>query len=89
MKKPKTIFDTENDIFWIIFKEGEEAYYEEYTPGFLVEFDKDSNPIGIEIKNWSKKIQSYPVSEKRNDIYSKVNFTKPQFENFDYQYNYQ
>jgi len=74
MKKQKTILDSENDIFWIIFKEGVEAYYEEYAPGFIVEFDKNSKPIGIEIRNWSRLIKSYPTSEKRKDSYDTFNF---------------
>jgi len=76
MKKAKIILDSENDIFWIIFKEGVEAYYEEYAPGFIVEFDKSSNPIGIEIKNWSRLVKSYPTSEERKDSYDMVKFSE-------------
>ena len=87
MKKQKTIFDSENNIFWVIFKEGVEAYYEEYAPGFVVEFDKNSNPIGIEIRNWSRLIKSYPTSEKREDNYDDVvNFSEKEGSPPDYPY---
>jgi len=74
MKKEETILDSESDIFWIIFKEGVEAYYKEYAPGFIVEFDKNSSPIGIEVRNWSRLIKSYPTSEEGEDSYNVVNF---------------
>ena len=86
MKKEKTILDSENNIFWIIFKEGVEAYYKEYAPGFIVEFDENSDPIGIEIRNWSRLIKSYPISEKREDSYDTVNFREENESQSSYSY---
>lgn len=74
MKKPKTFLDSESDIFWIVFKEGAEDYYIEYAPGFIVEFDENSNPIGIEISNWSRLTEFDWSSQSRTDSYNEINF---------------
>ena len=53
-KNMKKIYDSETDSLMIIFKKGEEEYYEEIAPGINMEFDKNGNVIGIEVLNASK-----------------------------------
>ena len=86
MKKQKTILDPENDIFWVIFEEGVEDYYEEYAPGFIVEFDKNSKPIGIEIRNWSRLFQTSSTSETRKESYDSFNFIEEEDSTPNYSY---
>lgn len=65
MKSIKKIsYDSDIDIFWILLKSGPSEYYEESTPGIRIEFDKDSNVMGIEIENFSRLYKSKNVSKK-------------------------
>lgn len=54
MKQEKTFYDSEADIFSVIYKSGEEAYYREYAPGFVVEFNLNNEVIGIEVQDFSR-----------------------------------
>lgn len=54
MQKGKTLYDTENDTLWIEYKKGKEYSYEEYAPGFIVEFGKNNEVIGIEVQKYSR-----------------------------------
>lgn len=58
MKKPILNYDRENDILYIVIREGEEDHFTEVTEGVIIEFDKDNQPIGIEIFDASKVITS-------------------------------
>ena len=52
----KIYYDKEQDILWIVFKEGEQDSYEELAPGINAEYDADGNLIGIEYFNASKSL---------------------------------
>ena len=41
-------------IKWIIIRDGEEHHFVEVTTGIVVEFDRDNQPIGIEIFDAAK-----------------------------------
>lgn len=47
-------YDKEVDTMWIIYKDGVEDYCEEIAPGFIMEFNKNKELIGIEIQNFSR-----------------------------------
>ncbi len=51
MDKPILNYDQESDILYIVLAEGEEDHFEEVTENILVEFDRNNQPIGIEIFN--------------------------------------
>ncbi|RLT44827.1 MAG: DUF2283 domain-containing protein [Chloroflexi bacterium] len=51
MNRPILNYDQENDILYIVLREGEEDHFEEVTENILVEFDRNNQPIGIEIFN--------------------------------------
>jgi len=58
MSKPILNYDRENDILYIVIREGEEHHFVEVAKDIIIEFDKDNQPIGIEIFNASKVIAS-------------------------------
>lgn len=47
----KKFYDPETDSLMIIFKEGEEDFYEEIAPGINMEFNRKGEVIGIEVQN--------------------------------------
>ncbi len=49
MNKPILHYDHENDILYILLREGEEHHFVEVSEDILVEFDQNNQPIGIEI----------------------------------------
>ena len=51
MNKPILNYDQESDILYIVLREGEEDRFEEVTENILVEYDRNNQPIGIEIFN--------------------------------------
>ncbi len=51
MRRPILNYDQESDILYIVLREGEEDHFEEVTENILVEFDRNNQPIGIEIFN--------------------------------------
>ncbi len=58
MRKPILNYDSENDILYIVIREGEEHHFDEVAEGVVVEFDKAGQPIGIEIFNASQVLAS-------------------------------
>jgi len=71
--KFKRYYDKESDSLWVVLKDGQEEYFEEIAPGIIIEFDKNSEPIGIEIINYQAKFTEPPSfsfsSLKREIIY--------------------
>ena len=59
MKNKKINYDSKNDVFYQVVKEGYEDKHEEVAPGVFVELDKKGQLIGIEILNASKNIGKY------------------------------
>lgn len=59
MKNKKINYDSKNDVFYMVIKEGYEDKHEEISPGVFVELDKKGQLIGIEILNASKNIGKY------------------------------
>ena len=53
MKQPLLNYDKEFDVLYIVIREGEEHHFREIADGVSVEFDKDNQPVGIEIFNAS------------------------------------
>jgi uncharacterized protein YuzE len=51
-------YDKENDILYLVIREGEESHFGEVADGIVVEFDRDNQPIGIEILNASQVMAS-------------------------------
>ncbi|MBP7967591.1 DUF2283 domain-containing protein [Candidatus Woesebacteria bacterium] len=47
-------YDKASDTMWIVYKDGVEDSYEEIAPGFIMEFNKEKELIGIEIQNFSR-----------------------------------
>ncbi|MBI3913340.1 MAG: DUF2283 domain-containing protein [Chloroflexi bacterium] len=58
MSKPYLNYDQANDILYIVIREGEEHHFDEVAEGIVVEFDKDNQPIGIEMINASRVVTS-------------------------------
>lgn len=58
MSKPVMNYDRENDILYLVIREGEEDHFGEVADGIVIEFDRDNQPIGIEILNASKVMTS-------------------------------
>lgn len=58
MSKPILNYDRENDILYLVICEGEEDHFEEVADGIVVEFDRDNQPIGIEIMQASQVMAS-------------------------------
>ena len=58
MSKPIVNYDRENDILYLVIREGEESHLGEVADGIVVEFDRDNQPIGIEILNASRVLAS-------------------------------
>jgi uncharacterized protein YuzE len=54
MKQPQMNYDKEQDILYIVIREGEEHHFGEVADGISVEFDENNQPIGLEIFNASK-----------------------------------
>ena len=54
MSKPIMNYDRENDILYLVIRDGEEDHFGEVADGIVIEFDRDNQPIGIEILNASK-----------------------------------
>lgn len=50
-------YSPESDALYLLFAEGEEAYFDEPIPGVHVEYDGRDNVIGIEILNASSVLQ--------------------------------
>ncbi len=70
-KIKKQYYDDETDTFWIVLKSGSEASYEEtWVPGVTVEFDKNSRPIGLIIKNVSRLYNFKATTEERKENYA-------------------
>jgi uncharacterized protein YuzE len=51
---PKQYYDKKSDSYWLVLKPGEEHRYEEFAPGFNIEYGKNNEVIGIEILNYSR-----------------------------------
>ena len=58
MSKPIVNYDRDNDILYLVIREGEENHFGEVAEGIVVEFDRDNQPIGIEILNASQVMAS-------------------------------
>lgn len=58
MKKPKIHYDKKIDALYIFLKPGIEERFEDLSKDITVEYDKNDNPIGIEIFNASKILGS-------------------------------
>jgi uncharacterized protein YuzE len=68
MTKPIVHYDHEQDILYIVLREGEEHHFDEVADGIIVEFDAVNQPIGIEIFNAMETIDAVigrgrPVNE--------------------------
>lgn len=59
----KTFYDKESDSVMIVFKEGEEDSYREIAPGVAIEFNKEGEPIGIEVQNAYRPYRKKETSE--------------------------
>lgn len=73
MKKSNISYDKKSDSLYIFIKKDEEDSFEEVEPNIIIEYNKNKEPIAIEILNASsslfKKIQpsvsfSQSVNEK-------------------------
>jgi len=65
MKKYSQIdnyYDAESDIYWMGFKDAEEAYYKEAAPGVNVEYNKEGEKVGLEILNYSRFLEQSRTS---------------------------
>ncbi len=51
MNKPILNYDRAKDILYIVLDEGEEHHFTEIREDITIEFNKDNQPIGIEIFN--------------------------------------
>lgn len=49
--KSKVLYDKQSDSVYITLRSGREDHFEEVEPGFIVEYNKNDQPIGIEILN--------------------------------------
>lgn len=58
MKKPKIHYDKKIDALYIFLRSGIEERFEDLSKEITVEYDKNDNPIGIEIFNASKVLGS-------------------------------
>lgn len=58
MKKPKIHYDKKIDALYIFLRSGIEERFEDLSKDITVEYDKNDNPIGIEIFNASKVLGS-------------------------------
>lgn len=67
MSKPLLNYDRENDILYIVIREGEEHHFVEVADGIAIEFDKDDQPVGIEISNASQVMAS-AIGRERLDL---------------------
>jgi len=56
LRKPFLHYDGKNGVLYIAISEGEEHHFVELAEDIAVEFDKDNQPIGVEILNASKLI---------------------------------
>jgi len=69
MKNIKKIsYDSDTDIFWILLKSRPSEYYKEPAPWIRIEFDKNSNVMGIEIENFSSLYKSDVVKNLKKDF---------------------
>ena len=59
MKKPHVHFDSDNDILYIVSKQGSEEEFVEVAEGVNVELDKKKKVIGIEILNASRFLNPF------------------------------
>ena len=80
--KFKRYYDKESDSLWIVLDDVQEEYFEEIAPGIIIEFDKKSKPIGIEIINYQAKFTDSPnfsfSSLKKEIVY------KPKLKAYDF-----
>ena len=58
MNQPMLNYDRENDILYLVIREGEESHFGEAADGVIIEFDRDNQPIGIEILNAARVLAS-------------------------------
>ena len=58
MKKPKIHYDKKTDALYIFLRPGIEERFEDLSKDITVEYDKNDEPIGIEIFNASKVLGS-------------------------------
>ena len=58
MNTPILNYDRENDILYLVIREGEESHFGEAADGVIIEFDRDNQPIGIEIMNAARVLAS-------------------------------
>ena len=58
MNQPMLNYDRENDILYLVIREGEESHFGEAVDGVIIEFDRDNQPIGIEIMNAARVLAS-------------------------------
>ena len=75
INKKNIYYDAETDSLYIFLKKGKEEYFEEIKPNIIIEFNKNNQPLGIEILNASsifekiiKKKQPFFLNDK-NKIY--------------------
>lgn len=64
MSKPILNYDRENDILYIVIREGNEHHFVEAADGIIVEFNVRNQPIGIEIMDASRVITSVMGHER-------------------------
>ncbi len=55
-------YDHIADALYIRFREGPIAETDEVSPGIMLDFDGDGNPVGLEILNASKKLGEKPLT---------------------------
>ena len=58
MKKSKIHYDKKTDALYIFLRSGIEERFEDLSEDITVEYDKNDEPIGIEIFNASKVLGS-------------------------------
>lgn len=58
MKKTKINYDKKKDILYIVLRPGSEERFEDISENITVEYDAKDRPIGIEIFNASRFLES-------------------------------
>lgn len=54
----KVTYDTEVDVLRILFRDAPIEESDENKPGVILDYDKDSNVVGLEVLNPSQRIEN-------------------------------
>ena len=81
-KQYKQYYDTDTDIFWVVFKRGAETRYEEIAPAVTVEFNKNSEVIGIEIQEFSRLYSLISSAENTGYVYNYPSIQSRKYRSF-------